>query len=189
MNKKNQTKEQIYLILILYPNSFINIYSKTKYAFTVWFDNVNDITLPSFEKLPRRFLSNNQDFQIQNLMYKLLQSLDPQENNFFNFFDFEYSFLLSILWVTVNSSWWLPADVHEDNVVEIQLFESNSRKVVGVIVWSPRLSCHQVAYLIFWGFFYRLAFCGCVLGPLGFPIYSKKDMRFKIFSNQDYCWC
>ena len=36
MNQKNQTKEQqIYLILTWYLNSLINIYSKTKYAFTV----------------------------------------------------------------------------------------------------------------------------------------------------------
>ena len=47
----------------------------------------------------------------------------------------------------------------------------------------------QVAYLVFWGVFYRLAFFACVLGPLGFPIYSKKDMHFKSFLNQDYCWC
>ena len=155
------------------------------------FDSIKSMTLlfRLLKKFPAGFCRNNQDFQIQNLMYILLQSLDPQENNFVNFFDFEYSFLLSMLWVTVNSSWWLPADVHEDNVVEIQLFEKNSRKVVGVIVSSPRLSCHQVAYLVFWGLFYRLAFFGCVLGPLGFPIYSKKAMHYKSFLNQEYCWC
>ena len=155
------------------------------------FDSIMSMTLHFrlLKNFPAGFCRNNQDFQIQNLMYKLLLFLDPQENNFFNFFDFEYAFLLSILWVTVKTSWWLRAGVHQENVVKIQLFQSNSRKVVGVIVSSPRLSCHQVAYLVFWGLFFRLAFFRCVLRPLGFPFYSKKHMRYKSFLNQDYSWC